>query len=174
LSNHNIDPAIISGGTFGQIWSYKAAVESYYAKPLVYTPSSLGRQTVLVFSEGNKITVLDAINGTEIAYRDLAREGEGPFQVSDLPSCNDIGGVVGISGTPVIDTATDTVYFWAKSYLTVSSSGYQNGAYRFHGVDAATLAEKPGFPANIQGIPGMFLLKLRCHSKRALLTFQHF
>jgi outer membrane protein assembly factor BamB len=149
-----MDPAVIVGGTFGQIWSYKAASESFYAKPLVYTPSSISHQTVLAFSEGNKIYVLDAVNGTMIAYRDLASEGEPPFKVSDLPSCNDIGGTVGITGTPVIDPATDTVYFWAKSYLSSSQTGYQNGAYRFHAVDAATLAERPGFPVMIQNLPG--------------------
>ena len=150
-----MDPTIITGGTFGQIWSYKGATDSYYAKLLVYTPSSLGRQTVLAFSEGNRIYVLDAVNGSLITFRDLGTEGEGPFQVSDLPSCNDIGGTVGITGTPVIDPSSDTVYFWAKSYLANGLSGWQNGAYRFHAVDAATLKEKPGFPVNIQGTPGM-------------------
>jgi len=155
-----MDPAVISGGSFGQIWQYKAAIPSggaqdqFYAKPLVYTPSSLGRQVVLAFSEANRMYILDAANGTLIAKRDLSLEGEGPFKVSDLPSCNDIGGTVGITGTPVIDPSTDTVYFWAKSYLSSGQSGWQNGAYRFHAVDSATLAERPGFPTNIQGAMG--------------------
>ncbi|KUJ17722.1 FAD/NAD(P)-binding domain-containing protein [Mollisia scopiformis] len=97
------------------------------------------------------IYVLDAVNGTLVASRDLSSEGEGPFMVSDLPSCNDIGQTIGITGTPIIDPTTDTIYFWAKSYLSPGQSGWQNGAYSFHAVDAATLKEKSGFPTNIQG-----------------------
>jgi hypothetical protein len=155
-----MDPAIVAGGSFGQIWSYQTPApangpgEQFYARPLVYTPTSLGRQVVLAFSEQNKIYVLDAVNGTLYASRDLSLEGEGPFQVADLGSCNDISGTIGITGTPVIDPATDTVYFWAKSYMISGQSGFANGAYRFHALDAATLVERPGFPTNIQGAMG--------------------
>jgi hypothetical protein len=155
LPNHNMDPAVVSGGSFGQIWAYTTptgASEQFYAKPLVFTPSSTGRQIVLSFSEQNRIYSLDAVNGTLIATRDLGLEGEIPFKVSDLGSCNDISGSIGVTGTPVIDPTTDTVYFWAKSYLG-SATGYQNGAYRFHAIDAVTLKERPGFPTNIQGTP---------------------
>jgi len=161
-----MDPAIVSGGSFGQIWRYttpppaSGLPEQFYAKPLVYTPSSLGRQVVLAFSEQNKIYVLDAINGTLIASRDLSLEGEGPFQVADLGSCNDITDTIGITATPVIDPATDTVYFWAKSYLQPGQRGVENGAYRFHAVDAATLAERPGFPTNLQGAQGKFSMSV--------------
>jgi hypothetical protein len=156
-----MDPAIISGGGFGQVFSFQAAQEIYYAKPLIYTPTALGRQTLLAFSEANKIYLLDALNGTQIAMRDLALEGESPFIVTDLPNCFDNAGLtVGITGTPVIDTTTDTVYFWAKSYLIPGQSGWEYGAYRFHAIDAATLAEKPGFPVNIQGTPGEYLALL--------------
>ncbi|KUJ19894.1 WSC-domain-containing protein [Mollisia scopiformis] len=155
LPNHNMDPAVVAGGSFGQIWAYTTptgASEQFYAKPLVFTPSSTGRQVVLSFSEQNRIYSLDAANGTLVATRDLGLEGEVPFQVSDLGQCNDISGTIGVTGTPVIDPTTDTIYFWAKSYLG-TATGYQNGAYRFHAIDAVTLKERPGFPTNIQGTP---------------------
>jgi len=69
LPNHNMDPNIITGGSFGQIWQFKASIaagvaeDQYYSKPLIYTPSNYGRQVVLVFSEANWICVLDAQNG---------------------------------------------------------------------------------------------------------------
>jgi len=154
-----MDPAIIAGGSFGQLWRYKTPAaasglaEQFYAKPLVYTPLATGRQVVLSFSEQNKIYVLDAVNGTLYASRDLGNDGEIPFLVSDI-GCNDISGTIGITGTPVIDPDTDTVYFWAKSYMPGGERGYRNGAYRFHAVDAVTLAERPGFPVNIQGKQG--------------------
>jgi hypothetical protein len=153
-----MDPAVISGGAFGQLWSfnvpttYNGLAEQFFAKPLVYTPSSTGRQVVIAFSEQNRIYSLDAVNGTLYATRDLRLEGETPFLVSDLGNCNDISGTIGITGTPVIDNTTDTIYFWAKSYKTPTSpTGYQNGAYRFHAIDAVTLQERPGFPTSIEG-----------------------
>lgn len=156
-----MDPTVITGGAFGQLWQYKGVIptggapDQFYAKPLVYSPARLGgQQLVLAFSEANRIYVVDAVNGTLVAKRDLALEGEGPFKVTDLPSCNDIGGWIGITGTPVIDPTTDTVYFWAKSYLPGGQTGWVNGAYNFHAVDAVTLVERPGFPTNIQGFPG--------------------
>jgi hypothetical protein len=163
LPNHNMDPAIIAGGSFGQIWQFIAptgGTEQFYAKPLVYTPLSTGWQVVLCFSEQNNIYVLDAVNGTLYNSRSLSSEGEPPFQVSDLGSCNDISGTIGVTGTPVIDPTTDTVYFWAKSYGTASQSGWTNGVYRFHAIDAVTLKERPGFPINLQGTQGMFSVSL--------------
>jgi hypothetical protein len=168
-----MDPTVITGGNFGQIWQFKGKVPSggapdqFYAETLVYTPSSLSRQVVLAFSEANRLYVVDAVNGTLIATRDLSLEGESPFVVADLGGCNDIGGYIGITGTPVIDPSTDTVYFWAKSYLAPGQSGWQNGAYRFHAVDAATLAERPGFPTNIQGAMGK-LEDLTCYNDRLI------
>jgi hypothetical protein len=82
LPNHRMDPAVIQGGSFGQIWHYttpqpaNGQPEQFYAKPLVYTPSSTGRQIVLSFSEQNKMYALDAVNGTLYASRDLSLEGE--------------------------------------------------------------------------------------------------
>lgn len=160
LPNHNMDPAVVGGGSFGQIWQFNlpsnpyGQLEQFYAKPLVFTPSSTNRQVVLVFSEQNRIFSLDAVNGTLVASRDLSLDGEAPFNVADLGSCNDISGTIGITGTPVIDPSTDTIYFWAKSYLAPGLRGYQNGAFYFHAIDAATLKEKPGFPVNIQGETG--------------------
>jgi len=61
-----MDPAVISGGSSGQIWKYSTPAggsEQFYAKPLVFTPASSGRQVVLSFSEQNKIYSLDVANG---------------------------------------------------------------------------------------------------------------
>jgi len=161
LPNHNINPDSIS--SFGQLWHFTAPAssnglsEQFQAQSLVYTPSSTGTQVVLAFSMQNKIYSLDAVNGTLYATRDLSTGGEVPFLVTDLPGCYDITPLIGITGTPVIDPSTDTIYFWAKSYVSPSQAGkgWQNGTYRFHAVDAVTLQERPGFPVSLQGHPGM-------------------
>ena len=100
LPNHNMDPAVIMGGSFGLIWDYQTVNnEQFYAKPLVFTPSTTGRQAVYSFSEQNRIYALDAVNGTLLAMRDLGLEGEIPFVVSDLGQCNDISGTMYVKNT---------------------------------------------------------------------------
>jgi hypothetical protein len=73
-----------------------AAADLHYANPLVCTSSSLGHQTVLVFSEANRMYIVDAVNGTLIATRDLSLGGEGPVRVFHLPSRKVPGGTVSI------------------------------------------------------------------------------
>ncbi|ROV94426.1 hypothetical protein VSDG_05914 [Cytospora chrysosperma] len=154
-----MDPAMIKGGSFGQLWRYKtpaytsgSGAEQFYAKPLVYTPGSYGRQIILAFSEQNRLFALDAVNGSLLSFRDMNDEGEGPFSVSEFDGdCNDISDTIGITGTPIIDDSTETVYFWAKSYSTGKTSGLYNGAYRFHAVDAVTLEERSGYPVLLDG-----------------------
>lgn len=161
LSNHNINPDSIS--SFGQLWHFTAPAssnglsEQFQAQSLVYTPSSTGIQVVLAFSMQNKMYSLDAVNGTLYATRDLSNGGEVPFLVTDLPGCYDITPLIGITGTPVIDPSTYTIYFWAKSYILPSQAGkgWQNSTYRFHVVDVVTLQERPGFPVSLQSHPGM-------------------
>ncbi|KUI55535.1 Putative fungistatic metabolite [Cytospora mali] len=154
-----MDPTIIEGGSFGQLWRYStptstsgSGAEQFYAKPLVYTPASYGRQIILAFSEQNRIFALDAVNGTLIAFRDMNEEGEGPFSVAEFGGdCNDISDTIGITGTPIIDDSTETVYFWAKGYAAGTTSGLYNAVYRFHAIDAVTLQERSGYPVILDG-----------------------
>ncbi|ROV99138.1 hypothetical protein VMCG_06689 [Cytospora schulzeri] len=154
-----MDPSMLEGGSFGQLWRYKTPAytsgsgdEQFYAKPLVYTPASYGRQLILTFSEQNRLFALDAVNGTLVAFRDMNDEGEGPFSVGEFSGgCNDISDTIGITGTPVIDDSTETVYFWAKSYAPGTTSGLYNGVYHFHAVDAVTLEERSGYPVLLDG-----------------------
>jgi hypothetical protein len=74
-------------------------------------------------------------------------------------SCNDISNTIGITATPVIDPNTDIMYFWAKAYMATGQRGYQNGAYRFHAVNIPTLVERPGYPVNLNGRPGILFAK---------------
>src|SRR5262249_6374593 len=48
----------------------------------------------------------------------------------------------GITGTPVIDYATGTAYFYAKT---------DTGVWNLHAVSASDLSERAGFPVQISG-----------------------
>lgn len=99
-----MDPNIVSGSSFGILWQ-KAGTDSgevFLAKPLVYTAG--GVEMVITASEMNNVRVLNAKTGDLISSRQLLP----PFLVSDI-GCNDIPGFIGVTGTPVIDPATDTM-----------------------------------------------------------------
>lgn len=123
LPNHNMDPSVVSSPEFGILWknTYDSK-EKWYAKPLLYTPSSSstngGRQMVFLASAENWIRTLDAVTGVEVASRQV----QPPFLQSDL-GCPDVPDYIGIIGTPVIDPNTETAYFFSKGYVNRASSG---------------------------------------------------
>ena len=90
--------------------------EVFYAKPLVYTPSGASGEYVITVSNQNIVRVIDGLTGNLITTRTL----DAPFASSDT-DCGDIPNTVGITGTPIIDTATDIMYFYSK--------GYKNGLF---------------------------------------------
>ncbi|KAL9602500.1 MAG: hypothetical protein Q9219_001794 [cf. Caloplaca sp. 3 TL-2023] len=141
LPNHNMDPAVVDSTEFGLLWSTKYnAQEQFYAKPLVYTPSAGGPQIVFIASSQNWIRTMDAKSGAALN----ARQVHAPFLQAEI-GCNDIPNTIGITGTPVIDPATDIAYFFSKTYIpnfrTAGNTGVFNGVYYFHGVNVNTLAD---------------------------------
>jgi hypothetical protein len=86
--------------------------EVFYAKPLVWTPPGASSEQVVVVSNQNIIRILDGLTGTLINSRTL----DPPFQSSDTGGCGDIPNTVGITGTPIIDPATNILYLFSKGY----------------------------------------------------------
>lgn len=126
-------------------------LEDWYAKPLVFTPTATGRELVFIASNQNVIRTVDGLNGTLINSRTV----QPPFLQGDI-GCGDIPNFIGITGTPIIDPATETVYFFSKGYKgktdgSGSTGGVLNGQYSFYAVDINTLQDKPGFPVIIDG-----------------------
>jgi hypothetical protein len=131
-----LTPALLTGGTFGQLWS--ASVDGQvYAQPLV------DGNTVIATTEANKVYGLDKATGAVHWTMDLGA----PWDPSGV-SCFDLAPTVGVTGTPVIDQATNTVYMFSKTYASGTSGA---AAWSAHALDATTGAERPGFPLRIQG-----------------------
>jgi iron transport multicopper oxidase len=84
-------------------------LEDWYAKPLVFTPAATGREIVFIVSNQNIVRTIDGANGTLINTRTL----QPPFLQSDI-GCGDIPNFIGVTGTPIIDPATEIVYFFSK------------------------------------------------------------
>jgi len=131
-----LTPALASSSSFGEMWSTDVTGQ-VYAQPVV------DAGTVVTATETNDIYGLDEATGAQKWHRNVGV----PFNPQEL-ACNDLLPTIGVTGTPVIDTATHTAYFVAKRYL--SGSGGAVG-YFAHAVDVATGTERAGFPVRLQG-----------------------
>jgi iron transport multicopper oxidase len=133
----SLTPQLVSGGTFGQLWS--ANVEgSVYAQPLLVNGE------VLVATENNKVYALNPNTGA--AKWSVSLQGTA-WKAGDI-GCSDLAPNVGVTGTPVVDPATNTAYMTHKGYVSGSS-----GAVRWY-MDAINLEngqEREGFPVQLQG-----------------------
>ena len=135
---------------FGKLFS-RTVDGQMYAQPLyvhAVTISNRVRNVVYVATEHNSVYAFDADDAT--ASNALWQVNLGPsVAVSDLNSCSDLQPEVGITGTPVIDPTTGTLYVEAKS----EESG--DFVHRLHALDIATGQEKFGGPVVIQAtVPG--------------------
>jgi iron transport multicopper oxidase len=100
-----MDPNVVGSSSFGILWQQSTtdSKETWYAKPLTYTLTG-GSEMVITASNENNVRIYDAKNGTLIASRQL----NPPFLQADI-GCNDIPNYIGVTGTPLIDPATDTM-----------------------------------------------------------------
>jgi hypothetical protein len=139
----NLDPLIVGSPRFGRMWRTNLPLtpgEQVYAQPLVVNG------TVFIATEANNIYSLDGETGAILASRNVGLA----WDAANI-GCADLLGTIGITGTPVIDSAANTVYFLSKQYLGAPSADYDNVGWFAHAVDASTLAERPNFPVRIQG-----------------------
>ena len=108
-----------------------------YAQPLI------SNGTLLVATETNNIYGLDPATGTQRWTRNLGIW----WNPADL-GCGDLTPSIGVTGTPVVDPATNTMYLLSKTYVSGTSGP---AAWYAHAVDIATGAERPNFPVLIDG-----------------------
>jgi hypothetical protein len=155
-NNHNMNPAVIGSAQFGLLYktklpaAYNGAAEQIFSQPLVYTLSD-GIQYVFVATTQNNLYKINAKTGAIVLQRNLHI----PFLTADLNGCVDINPLIGVTATGVIDPATDVWYLTAKTYADQSVTGAKgkpNGRYYIHAIDTNTLAEKPNFPVDLEGM----------------------
>ena len=133
----SLSPALVAGSGFAQRFS-TAVQGQVYAQPLVY------KNSLFVATEENWIYRIDPETGA-IAW---GRQVAPPWNPADI-GCGDLTPWIGITGTPVIDEATDTAYFFSKTYASGTSGP---AAWYAHAVDVLTGEERPNFPVAIQGV----------------------
>ena len=157
LNETILTPANVSSGQFGPRFSY-AVDGQIYAQPLylpgVVIPGKGIHNVVFVATEHDSVYAFDADNylAEPLWHASFLNPAQGvtTASASDL-GCDSITPEVGITGTPVIDPDTRTLYVVAMT-AEASLGGY---VQRLHALDVTTGAERPGSPVEIQAsVPG--------------------
>jgi hypothetical protein len=146
-----LDPANVNSSQFGKLFS--VSVDGWvYAQPLYLSNVNIGGGThnvLYVATEHDSLYAIDADKGTIYWWISLIPSGGSTVNSSSDLACNDVVPEVGITGTPVIDTSTGTIYLVAKSKVNGSLVQY------LHAIDVTTSVEKFGGPVSIQAsVPG--------------------
>jgi hypothetical protein len=160
----NLTLANVNTSSFGLLYSHP--LDGFLlAQPLVLANVALpGRglhNLVFAATEHDGVYAFDAdVNGPPIWYVSFIDPAAG---VTTIQSATDLqassspgfyGPEVGISGTPVIDPATGTLYVDANTKEV--AGGTTNFVHRLHALDVVTGAEKFGGPVVIEGaVPGV-------------------
>jgi hypothetical protein len=142
-----LTPANVNATNFGKLFSLP--VDGYvYAQPL-YVPgvaiSGKGTHNVLyVATEHDSLYAFDADTGGAPLWQVSFIVNGGSTVPNGNVSTGDIVPEIGITGTPTIDSTTNTLYVVSKTL--------ENGAYflRLHAIDITSGAEKFGGPVVMQ------------------------
>src|ERR1700730_14101186 len=108
-----------------------------YAQPLYWRPPGASTGLLIVASESNVVTAIDAANGTAVWTRPVGR----PAPLSTF-ACGNID-PLGITGTPVIDEANGTLYLDA---MIADAAGPRHRIFALSLKDGAPL---PGWPVDV-------------------------
>lgn len=121
---------------------FHAAISgNVYAQPLYWQAPSAKTGIVIVATESNTVYALNANTGAQVWKTQLAR----PAPLNAL-ECGDID-PEGITGTPVIDTATGTLYLDA-AVLTAANTP----RHMVYALSASNGKPLPGWPLNVEAL----------------------
>jgi len=147
----------VNSGQFGRLFS-RPVDGKVYAQPLyvssVNIPSQGFHNVVYVATENDSVYAFDAdgLATTPLWQVNYVPAGGIPVPSGDIP-CNDIAPQYGITGTPVINPSTNTMYFVAR-VRTGSGTSAVYSQY-LHAVDITTGADLSGSPVLINpSVPG--------------------
>jgi hypothetical protein len=160
LSEKLLTPANVNSSSFGKILSY--SVDGFvYAQPLYVSgltiPGKGARNVVFVATEHNSVYALDGDSKLGATSGVLWQVNLGPSAATPTSDFGNRNGSftaivpeVGITGTPVIDLASKTIYVDA---FTHEGSSY---FHKMHALDLTTGAERAFSPVTVSAsVPGV-------------------
>ena len=131
----SLTPTVVSGTTFGLL-EQVTLDDQVDAQPLLITGITIAgaeHDVAYVATENNSVYAVDASSGSLLLHVNLGT----PVPQSQLPgACGNNGPNVGITSTPVIDIASQTIYAIAYVYTGAAEQ------FVLHALDLSTLADK--------------------------------
>ncbi len=159
LAETTLTPSNVNLKQFGKLFS-NALDGQVYAQPLympgLAIPNQGTHNVVFVVTEHDSVYAFDADSASMPLWQlSFINPSAGvttvPYQ--NALNCTQITPEIGITGTPVIDPASTTLYVVAMTMET--SGGSTAYVHRLHALDVTTGAERPGSPVVIQAsVPG--------------------
>ncbi|HEV2472605.1 MAG TPA: PA14 domain-containing protein, partial [Chthonomonadales bacterium] len=116
----------------------------------MHVPGQGVHNVLFIATEHNSVYAFDADSNAGPNGGLLWHVNLGPSMPTDIIGCGDLWPEAGITGTPVINPATNTIYLVATTYV--------NGVFAdsLHALDIRTGAEKAGSPVQLQAsVPGI-------------------
>src|SRR5579864_6182554 len=135
----------VNVNNFGKVFSVPVDGQ-VYAQPLYLSGVSIGGGThnvLYIATEHDSVYAIDADSGAVYAQVSLIPPGGTTVNSSSDLNCGDINPEVGITGTPVIDPASNILYVVSKAKVN------GNIVQQLHALSAATLAEELDGPVEI-------------------------
>jgi len=157
LNETILKPSNVNVKSFGQLFNY-AVDGQVYAQPLYATGVAIGgkgiHNVIFVATQNDSVYAFDADSNTganasplwQAAFANPAM-GITPVTSSQV-NCTDISPQIGITGTPVIDQKSGTLYVVAKTAEV--TNGVTHYYQRIHALDITSGSEKLGGPFVIE------------------------
>ncbi len=160
LSETVLTPANVNATSFGKLFSVPLDGLTFASPVYVENLAITGQGThnvVFVATEHDSVYAIDADGRSSTPlWKDSfinPSAGVTPIPPADTGETGDIPNEIGITGTPVIDRSTNTIYLVAATKEV--SGGTTTYVNRLHALDIATGAEKFGGPVVIDAhVPG--------------------
>jgi hypothetical protein len=168
----SLSPSTVTPNTFGKLFSY--LMDGYaYGEPLLMsniTVNGSSHNVLYAATEHDSVYAFDADNygtGTPLWQVSLLQSGETPLTAGAIQPYQ------GVTSTPVIDPATNTIYV-----VSAQTSSANGPTFRLNALDITTGSQKPGSPVTIQAsvpgtnsaaVNGMTSLTTSCVQRAALL-----
>jgi uncharacterized repeat protein (TIGR01451 family) len=157
LGETYLTPSNVNVNTFGKLFSATTDGQAY-SSPLymagvnISTPTVSGLHNVVYqATENDSLYAIDADTGAQLWKDSFLTPGPGVTSVVPVPAADvgaaDLSPMIGITSTPVIDPATNTLYLTAKTKEVVGTNTHY--IYRLHAIDVTTGNETLGGPAVI-------------------------
>src|SRR5262249_32691924 len=116
LTETVLTPANVNSGSFGKLFSTAVGAQ-VYAEPLYVARAHVAgapHNGLIVATEHDSVYAIDADSGSILWQKNYLQAGERTLTTSDVGT-TDITPQIGITGTPVIDPGSGTIYFVTKA-----------------------------------------------------------